>query len=207
MEGQILMMGKPVSIIGTEHTSSIAVPLALDQSGRMLSKMVVEDNDNFENIKSVTGTAPNNDGFATTYIGMNTLALGMLFNGTSVDRERANVEETILASAVRAVDTNSADFTNFNNRGIHVAVDVTIITGAGVIPTLQGKDAVSGKYYDLLIGPTITTVGTTVLKLYPGIGVVANGSASDILPRTYRIKMDHQDSADLTYSVGGNLVR
>ncbi len=132
---------------------------------------------------------------------------GHLFNGSGWDRERANTTETILASAARTTTTNSADFTNYNARGAHFFIDVTAVTATpSITVNIQGKDPVSGTYYNLLTSVAITTVSTAVLKLYPGIGAVANAAAADILPRTYRVSVTHADADSITYSVGASLV-
>lgn len=151
---------------------------------------------------------PNNDGkSAADLLGLVTLGTEYLYNGSTFDRKRANTEETILASAARTAATNSADFTNYNARGAHFIVDVTAITATpSITVTIQGKDPVSSKYYDLLVSNAITATGTTVLKVYPGIGQIANGAASDILPRTYRVSVAHADADSITYSIGANLV-
>jgi hypothetical protein len=130
-----------------------------------------------------------------------------LFNGSTWDRKRNNTEETVLASAARTATVNSADFVNYNARGVHVIIDVTAITATPVLtPKIQGKDPVSGNYYDILIGTDITATGTTVLKIYPGVSALAGGSAVDILPRTWRVRIEHADADSATYSVGANLV-
>jgi hypothetical protein len=47
---------------------------------------------------------------------------------------------------------------------------------------MQGKDPVTETYYNILVGPAIAATGATILKIYPGIGTVVNGAASDVLP-------------------------
>jgi hypothetical protein len=42
--------------------------------------------------------------------------------------------------------------------------------------------------------------GTTVLKVYPGLAVAANGSANDVLPRSWRLRAAHSGGANFTYS-------
>ncbi len=131
----------------------------------------------------------------------------LLFNGASWDRERNNTEETVLASAARTATVNSADFTNYNAKGLHVIVNVTAFAaGASIIPFIQGKDPVSGTYYDILEGLPITTTGINIIKVFPGISAVVNSSASDVLPRTWRVRVTHADTKSITYSVAGALV-
>jgi hypothetical protein len=109
-------------------------------------------------------------------------------------------------SEARSV-TNSADLTNSQHKGCHVIIDATSITDTpSVVPTIQGRDTVSGKYYTLLTGSAITGIGTTILKVYPGLIPAANLVANDILPSKFRILMTHADADSITYSVGVSLV-
>jgi hypothetical protein len=149
----------------------------------------------------------NTDGQALTPARMNDvlgsahspLVVPWIFNGTNFDRQRNNSEITVLASAARTADTNSPDQTNYNWRGGHIIINVTVLT-TSVIPTIKGKDPISGTYYSLLVGSSIASTGITILKIYPGILAVANAAASDILPRTWRLEMDHLDATTMTYS-------
>ena len=114
---------------------------------------------------------------------------------------------TVLASAARTATVSSRDFDNIHHKGAHVVVDVTAVTATpSVVPSIEGKDPTSGKYYTLLTGAAITATGTTVLKIYPGIATVANGAASDVLPRVWRVTMTHADTDSITYSVAAGLL-
>lgn len=129
------------------------------------------------------------------------------FNGDTWDRQRNNTYITVLASAARTATVQSADLTNYNGKGLHLVIDVTAVTATPSITCeIEGKDALSGKYYDVLVGAAITATGTTVLKVYPGITASANASASDMLPRTFRVNCVHADADSITYSVGASLV-
>lgn len=118
-----------------------------------------------------------------------------------------NRSVTLLASAARTASNNTADQSNNSYRGLHVIIDVTAVSATpSVVATIQGKDEVSGVYYDLLVATAITATGTTVLKVYPGIAAAAGGAASDVLPSTWRVKLTHADSDSITYSVAAQLV-
>jgi len=131
----------------------------------------------------------------------------MLWNGTNWQRWSSNLELTVLASAARTASVNSSDLSNFNCRGVHIIIDVTADPAAASLTfTLQGKDAVSGKYYTLLTSAAIAAVGTTVLAVYPGITAAANVSAANILPKTWRVSVTAADTDSITYSVGAVLV-
>lgn len=119
----------------------------------------------------------------------------------------SNQDLTILASAARTATVDSADQTNVNGRGLHVFVDVTAVTATPTITVkIQGKDAVSGTYYDLLEGTALTAVATQTLKVYPGLTAVLNEDENDILPRTWRIRVEHTDADSITYSVGASVI-
>jgi hypothetical protein len=74
-----------------------------------------------------------------------------------------------------------------------------------VVAHIQGKDLTTGLYYDLLVATAITAVGTTVLKIGPGITPLAGGAAADFLPETWRVRLVHGDTDSITYSVTAQL--
>lgn len=118
-----------------------------------------------------------------------------------------NFNSQAIPSEARTATNNSGDLTNSQHKGCHVIIDVTAISATpSVVPTIQGKDSVSGKYYPLLAGAAITGTGTVILKLYPGLTDAANLVANDILPSKFRILMTHADADSITYSVGVSLV-
>lgn len=116
-----------------------------------------------------------------------------------------NTSVNVLVAATRAATTTSADFTNYNSRGIHLVVDVTVVPGVDTVtPKIQGM--INGIYYDLLVGSAIVATGTTVLKIYPGIAASANVSASDVLPEIWRVVMTHSAASTFNYTVSANLI-
>lgn len=118
--------------------------------------------------------------------------------------ENKNLE--ILSSEARVASVNSVDLKSKSFNGLHLIIDVTAVDATpSVVPTIQGKDAVSGKYYTLLTGAAITTTGTTILKVFPGATVASNVSANDHLPAEFRISLAHADADSITYSVSANL--
>jgi hypothetical protein len=71
-----------------------------------------------------------------------------------------------------------------------VTVDVTAISGTTptFTVTIQGKDEISGKYYDILATTALNATGTVVLRVYPGLTASANVTVNDVLPRMWRVK-------------------
>ena len=140
---------------------------------------------------------------------LDTATFKYLYNplGATWDRETGNVELIALASAARTASVNSADFTNVNCKGLHLIINITtIVATPTVIFSIQGKDPVSGVYYDILKTTSLNSTGRTVLKVYPGIGQIVNAAASDILPRTWRVEVVNFDADSITYSVGAQMV-
>lgn len=131
-----------------------------------------------------------------------------LFNGTTWDRRRNNNEVTVLASAARVSTTASPDQTNYNARGVILILDITAVPSIETVTlTIQGKDALSGKYYTLLAGAVQVAVATIAMRVYPGLIAVGNLTASDALPRTWRANVVHSASGSFTYSVGASYIQ
>lgn len=114
-----------------------------------------------------------------------------------------NIQTTILPSAARTATTASAEQGNTGYRGGHIIIDVTAVSGSPSLTfTVQGYDATSGKTYTILASAAITSTGTTVLKVYPGLTAAANAAANDVLPDNWRVNVTHGTSDSVTYSVG-----
>lgn len=130
-----------------------------------------------------------------------------LYNGTTVDQQRGNLDNiVVLASAARTTTQTQADQTNYNHRGIVAVLDMTTVGSGSVTLEIDGKDPVSGKYYALLTGAAVITNSTNIYRVYPGLTAATNATANDVLPRTWRIKVTANNSNSCTYSVGCMLV-
>ncbi len=110
---------------------------------------------------------------------------------------------TLYASAARTASPTAVTQTNSaGERGAHIIIVVSAVAATpSVVPTIEAYDSLSDSWYTLLTGSAITATGTTILKIYPGIAVNANATASDILPPVWRVSMTHADSDSITYSV------
>jgi hypothetical protein len=131
-------------------------------------------------------------------------ALWLLNGAGNWDRARNNNEQTVLASAARTANINSADQTNYNLRGVYVTIDITA-AGTGTLTfTVKYKDSLSGKYVTLLASAAQAGTGTVTLKVYPGLTAAANLVASDALPRLWRLEVTGSDGSSWTYSCSAN---
>lgn len=132
---------------------------------------------------------------------------------------------TLLASGARTASANSGDQVNNYAVGIQAVIDITALNlpttttaAPGTTTTtpappswsltlkIEGKDPTSGKYYTILSSAALSTTGTTVLTVYPGIAAASNVSASSVLPRVWRATVTASTTDSLTYSVGAHLL-
>ena len=133
-----------------------------------------------------------------------------LYNGSSGwNRQRNNVEATLLASAARTADTQSPDQTNYNHLGLVLFVNVTSITDTpSLTPQLYAKDPVSGSYR--MIWQAAAAITATAIKAYlfhPGGAAGSYDEAVNIaIPRTWLVKIVHADTDSATYSVGAAML-
>lgn len=89
--------------------------------------------------------------------------------------------------------------------GLIVVIDVTaIVTAPSVVCTIDGVDAASGKFWNILTSAALNAVtGATprVLKIGRGITVAANLAVADLVPERLRITMTHGNADSITYMV------
>lgn len=145
------------------------------------------------------------DGNSTTVTAMGSIGYGLLFNGTTWDRQRGTSALVVLASGARTTTQTSAALTNYNHRGIRVVVNTTVIGTGSITLSITGTDA-NGITYTLLSGAAIITNTTNVYTLSPNIATVANVSLADHLPRTYGVVVTANNANSATYSVASELL-
>ena len=106
-------------------------------------------------------------------------------------------------SAVRAATFAGDDNAkNPANVGCKVHFNVSAVPGVATVQlVIEGKDAISGLYYTILQGAAQVGTGLFVYTVYPGVAAVANVSASDTLPDTYRVRVVHSAGTNFTYSI------
>lgn len=119
---------------------------------------------------------------------------------------RRNFNASLFTLTAATTSANGGDQDNFVGRGLHVTVDLTAFSGTSITVTIEGKDPLSGKYYTLLASAALAAVATTVLKVYPGLTAAANVTASDILPRIWRVKTTIA-SATVTGTINASVIQ
>ena len=162
------------------------------------------DGKNYIGHVSVEGMAAQGDAITAANAGN---PLNILYNGTTFDRIRNNVEATLLASAARTAVTTAA-ITNYNHRGFLVVVDVTARAVATTLSlTLQVKDPVSGVYVTFwTITAAIDTADNTYTYYFYPVTTPAGITYTEELnfapPRTCQLTVTPSDANSVTYSVG-----
>jgi 2-keto-3-deoxy-galactonokinase len=102
--------------------------------------------------------------------------------------QNINTNALITMSAQGAATLNSPDQPNQFFRGVVVGVNLTAMATATVTVHVQGKDIVSGQYYDILVSTALAATGFTPLTVYPGAAATANSSAPSPLPPIWRVE-------------------
>ena len=118
--------------------------------------------------------------------------------------ESTKLNDVVIYTSAARTATSSVDRDDRHHPrvGMHLIIDVTAIAATpSVVPSIQGYDATSNKYYDILVGAAITATGTTVLKVFPGATPAANTVANDFMPGRWRLLMTHADADSITFSV------
>lgn len=177
-------------------------------NGTTWDRLRVDGNKNLiASLRNSSGVEPTIGGFGgdslgTANKGVYVVSANELYNGSTMDIMRSNTQGALLASAARTATISSSDQTNYNAKGVHIYLNVSSAGTGSITIAIEEKDPVSGTYVALLTGAAVTTDGITVYKVYPGVTVAANAAVSDIIPRTWRVTVTHNNANSITYSVG-----
>jgi hypothetical protein len=116
-------------------------------------------------------------------------------------------QQTLFASAARTATPTAAEFLKGRAERLVVVINVTAVTSTpAVTPRIDFWDDASGTWTTMLSGAALATVSKVVLRVGPGMPVVANVSANDGLPDRLRVDMGHGNANSITYSVGAHLL-
>lgn len=77
---------------------------------------------------------------------------------------------------------------------------------SSLVLTVKGADTTSGQSVTLLTGAAVTSISTNTYRLYPGLTAVANATVSDVLPKTFSVRVTAGNVSSTTYSVGAVLL-
>lgn len=102
--------------------------------------------------------------------------------------------------------TQSVDVKNLTGAGVEVTVDISTIGTGSITLNIRAKDPVSGNYIVILASVALVANGTTRYRVYPGIAVVANQTASDTVPHEWNIQVVANNANPVVYSVSAALI-
>jgi len=176
------------------------MPVLTDTVGNVATSLFEKGGSDSIRIKSLSA-----DNQSASDNGLVTRSNGLMLNGTTWDRVRNNEEITLLASAARTAQTDSADQVNYNHQGMILFVDVTVDAAAGAItPNIAVKDPVSGTAKVIwTAAAAIAATGQFVYMLLPGAADAGSYTEQKELavPRDWFFRMTVADADSLTYSV------
>jgi len=100
--------------------------------------------------------------------------------------------KTILPLLARTAAVDVDILNEAGRKYLHLTIDVTLDpASASITPTIRGKDPVSGKYYDILVGAAIVATGTVILKIGPSLIAASTLVANDFIPRSWNFQLIH----------------
>lgn len=135
----------------------------------------------------------------------------LLYNGATFDRERGNLEGTLLASAARTVLTDSPSQTNYNARGVIIWLSITVASGTGGLSVQVLATPPVGANTVILTNTStaIIATGTYGYEIYPGSASAGTAGSRQVnvrtqavLPRTWIARVNVGDASSYTYSLG-----
>lgn len=210
--------GSKLAITGTggdaatgTYAGSANSVVGLDVNARLLA----QDGNAATNAVMLQAFPAGSDELLAADILLQTAARQVIFNGTTWDRVRGNLDGVLLASAARTATTSSPNQTNHNSRGVVLFLDVTANPGGAetlsvdieYINPVTGTAALSTVKLDV---PAATN-GIFTLQVYPGTmdtpeNPTNNTTYSMMLPRTWRATVTPSASGSWTYSLGYSLI-
>lgn len=115
--------------------------------------------------------------------------------------------KVLLVSAARTASPTMTAEEQVDFRGIELFIRCSAVGAApSVVVTIQAIDPVSGQAVTILASAAIVAAGNTRMRVYPGIAVAANASASDVLPHKFKVDVAHANSDSITYSIHQTLL-
>jgi hypothetical protein len=116
-------------------------------------------------------------------------------------------ERVVYASAARTATPTAVEVNTGLHGALRIVIDVTAVSATpSVVFTVDGKDSLSGKFFNLITSAAVTATGTTVLTVALGVTVAANVAVSAPLSQVVRVVATHGDADSITYSVSAHLI-
>ena len=112
-------------------------------------------------------------------------------------------KQTVLESAARTATVVSAVLSSDEVLSSIFSINVSATAATpSVVFSIEGKDPLSGAFYNIIDSAAITAAGITTIQVGMNIIAAANVAANEMLPQEYRVTATHGDADSITYSVG-----
>jgi hypothetical protein len=115
----------------------------------------------------------------------------------------------LVALSGASTSGNTVTQDNLQWRGLQLGINITAITGTSpsITVVVEGLDEASGQYYTLLSSAALSVAGFTPLTVYPGIAAAANSAASQVLPKSWRVRYTIAGTTPaVTATIGASLI-
>lgn len=198
--------GNPV-LVGGKDTSGSSQYVLMDSTGKLAAMVELDltaagDNASNGNWSRLVRQNGGVGGLQVAPHSYNAMAAG-----GGWDRNRNNIDTTLLASASRTTTQTSADLVNYDGVALMVTLDMTVVGTGSVTLTINYKDPASGKYILLLSGVAVITNITTLYRIDPMIAAVATSIAQSRLGRVFQIVATANNANAAQYSVGYTILK
>jgi hypothetical protein len=205
--------GNPVLTGGSDGTN--AQPIKVDTTGRPIitgqmaagqaasgaNPVMIGISDGSNNNQPVRGTVAA-DALTNALLSVAVTPYTETFNGVTWDRQRNNVDATLLASAARTTTQGPTTLTTYNLGAIVFVLDMTTVGTGSVTLTINEVDPASGKSILLLSGAAVVTNSTNVYIVDPMLTAAANSIAKNRITRTLSWTVTANNANSATYSLG-----
>ena len=131
-------------------------------------------------------------------------------DGTNLRALKSNFDVVLLASAVRAANTASANQTNYNGRALILHIHVATAGTGTITPKILALNPVDGAQEVLVTLAGITVGGYYQAVIGLGVNTVATAdvysAASYPIPLIWGVYMAHSDASNWTYNVSATVI-
>ena len=162
-----------------------AYKLSIDSAGNALIKL-----------SQRTAAAALADAVANPTVGIAAEAQ-LLFNGSTWDRMRGNINQVVDASAARTASVAGTTVTNYNAKALLIHFKITAVSGTSptIVPKLQWSPDGGTVWLDVpgAAFATLSAVSDNVMQVGPEVIAAANAAVNFPLPRNLR----------MYYTIGG----
>lgn len=126
-------------------------------------------------------------------------------NGNISDLSRVNDYKVLFNLTGATANNFTSAQENLFNVGILLFVRVLAVTTTLTV-TIHARDEESGVFAPLLVSPAIAAPGNSLMTVYPGVEVIVNQQASNVLPVSWLVQAFVSGVGTADFIIGANLI-